>query len=247
MRLVDRNAQTNRWREVAAAEKAAFALGVMVLALVSDSWMVQVSIVVGLAAAMRFGAGISARDMAFAASVPAGFILAGSLAQIVTLRSGGAIPGIGLSVEAMAPAAFVALRSLAGVMGLLFLALTTPLTDILRLLRRVGLGVELSDIALMMFRFVWLTLDCLESSRRSQANRLGFDGYRRSLRSSGMLLASLLPRVLSRARRLEAGLAARGYVGELKFITRERPVRTARLVAATALILGLGIVGRVIV
>ncbi len=88
----------------------------------------------------------------------------------------------------------------------------------MQLLRRVGVSAELSDIALMMFRFVWLTLDCAEAGVQSQANRLGYVTYRGGLHSMGMLLSSLLPRVLNRARRLESGLAARGYAGELRFV-----------------------------
>ena len=66
---------------------------------------------------------------------------------------------------------------------------------------------------MVMFRIIWLLLDCLEAGQRSLGARLGFNGNRRMLKSSGLLLASLLPRVLGRARRMEAGLAARGYTG----------------------------------
>ncbi|WP_374651747.1 CbiQ family ECF transporter T component [Dongia sp.] len=247
MRLVDRNAQTNRWRQTAALEKVVFSFGAIVLALCSASWIVQMSIIVILLTTMRLGAGIPLRDIGLAASVPVGFILAGTIAQVMTVEFASFVPRVGISAAAFAGAGFIALRSLAGVMGLLFLALTTPLTDLLRLLRRTGLSAELGDIALMMFRFVWLTLDCLEGTRRSQANRLGFVDYRRSLRSSGLLLANLLPRVLSRARRLEAGMAARGYTGELRFVVRERPAHVGRLAASAALFFGLGAAGMVLV
>jgi cobalt/nickel transport system permease protein len=39
------------------------------------------------------------------------------------------------------------------------------------------------------------------------------------LRSLGLLLASLLPRALDRARRLETGLAARGWDGEMRVLS----------------------------
>jgi cobalt/nickel transport system permease protein len=247
VRLIDRNAQTNRWRRVAAIEKVAFSLGMIVLALLSPSWTVQGLIVATMLALTFVGAGVPLRDMLVSASVPAGFILASSLAQILTVRIDHFVPQVGISVAALGPACFIGLRSLAGVSALLFLALTTPLTDILRLLRRAGLSAEVSDIALMMFRFVWLTLDCLESSRRAQANRLGFVGYRRSLRSTGMLLANLLPRVMGRANRLEAGMAARGYTGELTFITREEGADYRRLLAAAGLIVAMAILGRIVI
>ncbi len=61
-----------------------------------------------------------------------------------------------------------------------FLALTTPLTAILQFLQRLGLNRDISDIALIMFRIIWLTLDCLESGQRSLAGRLGDVGARRA-------------------------------------------------------------------
>lgn len=244
MRLIDRSAQTNRWRQVAAIEKVALSLGMMILALCSTSWLVQGQVLLAIVLLLRLGAWIGLHDMLVSAAVPAGFIFASTLAQIVTLDFDYFRPVVDLSLTMVEPAVFIGLRSLACVAALLFLALTTPLTDILRLLRRMGLGAEVSDIALMMFRFVWLTLDCLESGRQSQVNRLGYGGYRRTIHSIGMLMANLLPRVLGRAQRLEAGLAARGYSGELRFIVREQPLSPGRLLAGLALILGIAAVGR---
>ncbi|WEZ85925.1 CbiQ family ECF transporter T component (plasmid) [Rhizobium sp. 32-5/1] len=103
----------------------------------------------------------------------------------------------------------------------------------------MGLNAEISDIAMVMFRIIWLLLDCLEAGQRSLGARLGFAGKRRMLRSSGLLLASLLPRVLGRAKRMEAGLAARGYTGRLNFISVETPASRARLLAIGTVLCGM--------
>ncbi len=244
MRLIDRNAHTNRWRRIPAADKAVFALGMMLVCLLT-SWPAQLAVIVLMAGSLVAGARVPARDVWNCATIPLGFIAAGSVAQIITLHFAGGIPVFGLSSSSLLPAARVALRSFACVSALIWLALTTPLTDILQLLRRLGVGAEICDIALMMFRFIWLTLDSVESGIQSQANRLGYATYRGGLRSMGMLLASLLPRVLSRARRLEAGLAARGYTGELRFVelqytaSRPRQLLIVGVVAAVACLGGL--------
>jgi hypothetical protein len=52
---------------------------------------------------------------------------------------------------------------------------------------------------------------------------------RRGIRSLGLLAATLLGRSLARARRLEIGLAARGFEGELKVLTPPRALSTTRL------------------
>jgi cobalt/nickel transport system permease protein len=218
----------------------------MIVSLCTPGWLVQVLIIASMLALLILGARVSLRDALSCASVPVGFIVASTAAQLVTLHFSHGIPIFGLSWAALDPAARVALRSFACITALLWLALTTPLTDIVQLMRRMGLGSEISDIALMMFRFIWLTLDCLESGVHSQANRLGYSGYRRGLHSMGLLMASLLPRVLSRARRLEAGLSARGYNGELRFIELQRPTSRLRQLGILGLLAGVALLGRMV-
>ncbi|SMF28977.1 cobalt/nickel transport system permease protein [Tistlia consotensis] len=229
MRLIDRHAQTSRYRHLPAAEKLIAATGAMAVALTAESFLVEAAVLAAAVALLTLGARVGPRDLWRAARVPVGFVLAGSLAQATSLSLHGGLPSLAWPVGSLEPAAFVALRSLACIAALLGLALTTPLADLLHLLRRGGLGRELGDIAFLMLRIIWVTLDCLTEGLRSQANRLGFVGYRRSLRSLGLLLAALLPRTLGRARRLETGLAARGYDGALCFLRQEQPVSALRL------------------
>ncbi len=245
MRLIDRNAQTNRWRRIPALDKAVFAIGMMVVCLVSG-WPAQLTVIVLMLCSLVLGARVPSRDVWSCATIPLGFIAASTVAQIITLHFNGGVPVFGIAPEALLPAARVALRSFACLSALLWLALTTPLTDIVQLLRRLGVGSEISDIALMMFRFIWLTLDCVESGVQSQANRLGYATYRGGLRSMGTLLASLLPRVLSRARRLEAGLAARGYTGELRFVELQHARSRPRQLLILGLLAGVLVLGRVV-
>ncbi len=232
MRAIDRCAQTNRWRQQAAGEKLLFALGVMVISLSSARAGVQVALLASMLALMTIGAGTSGRDIARAARVPLLFIATGTVAQLFSVSMDGYFPHFSLvSAAGIDKALFVAMRSCACVSALLFLALTTPLSSILQLLQRMGLNAEISDIAMVMFRIVWVLLDCLDAGRQSLDARLGYVGNRRMLKSNGLLLASLLPRVFARARRMETGLAARGYTGRLDFISIERPASRARLLA----------------
>ncbi len=245
MRLIDRNAQTNRWRRIPAVDKAVFAIGMMVVCLLS-SWPAQLAVIMLMLGSLVAGARVPPHDVWSCAIIPVGFVAASSVAQIVTLHFRGGWAVIGIAPDALLPAARVALRSFACLSALIWLALTTPLTDIVQLLRRLRVGPEICDIALMMFRFIWLTLDCVESGLHSQANRLGYTTYRGGLRSMGMLLASLLPRVLSRARRLEAGLAARGYTGELRFVALQSAASRPRQLLIVGLLAGVALLGRVV-
>ena len=56
MRLIDRNAQTNRWRRIPAGDKVALALGMMVVSLCVPGWMVQGLIILIMWIALLAGA-----------------------------------------------------------------------------------------------------------------------------------------------------------------------------------------------
>lgn len=230
MHAIDRSAQTNRWRKKPASAKLLVSIGLMAMSLGLPGWSAQVSVLLAALGLVVFGAGVAPRDLAHAFAVPFGFILTGAVAQMLTLDHHGWVPLIGLQgAEGLAKAGFVSFRSLACVAALLMLALTTPLTSLLQLFQRLGLNADISDIAMIMVRMIWLTLDCLESGSRSISARLGYTSRRRMLSSSALLGASLLPRVLSRAQRMETGLAARGYGGRLAFLSVEEQASSASL------------------
>lgn len=240
MRLIDRTAQTNRWRHHPTAEKLLIAVLAILVALITRSPLVEATILTAMVAVCVFGAAIRPGIILRASIVPLGFILTGLLAQILVLDLSGSFPFIALAgKDAVADAGFLLLRGMAALSGLLFLALTTPLNRIIAYLERIGLNAHIADIALLMFRMVWLLLDCLDSGERALKNRLGHSTYRGLIRSHGLLLAALLPRVLSRARRMENGLAARGYEGRLTFLGAEDRARATPLFAITATYAGI--------
>ena len=92
------------------------------------------------------------------------------------------------------------------------LALTTPMTDVLGGLRRVGVPAFLVEIAGVVYRMIFTLLDSVGTIRESQTARLGYATRRAALASTGTLLAG----------RLEAGLAGRGYTGDLIVTTPAR-------------------------
>ena len=113
-------------------------------------------------------------------------------------------------------------RAAAGAAAVLVLALTTPMTDVLGGLRRVGVPAFLVEIAGVVYRMIFTLLDSVGTIRESQTARLGYATRRAALASTGTLLAGVLVRAWTRAQRLEAGLAGRGYTGDLIVTTPAR-------------------------
>lgn len=226
MTAVDRLAHASRWRCRPLAEKTLLAIGLLVLALALPPWPGGTLVVTVAVGAAILGGGVPVGAWLRAAAPALGFIVVGAIPLALSLDGG-------LAVE---PAVAVMVRGTAAVASLLLLATTTPAADLVRGARRLGLPAELAEVTLATYRFIFLLGDTARAIHAAQTARLGTVGWRRSLRSLGLLIAALLPRALERARRLEAGLAARGFDGSLPTLAPVRPASPAGL-ATVAMVL----------
>ncbi|MGF1639638.1 MAG: cobalt ECF transporter T component CbiQ [Rhodospirillales bacterium] len=234
MHLVDRLAHGNRWADRHPAEKLALGGGLLIAAVALPAIPAAVLVLAAAALAAVAGARVPPADYLRVLAIPAGFELSGAVVLAVSVRLDGAGPAIALSPQGIETAIAVSLRALAATAASLLIVLTTPLTDLLGLLRRCRLPAAIVDVGLLVYRFTATTLEMAERARVAQASRLGYTGPRRSLQSIGLLAAALLPRCLGRAARMERGLAARAYDGDLRTLQPSRPASGRFLAAAVA-------------
>jgi cobalt/nickel transport system permease protein len=196
-----------------------------------------VAIVMTLAALL--GARVPMRIWLACAAGPTGFLLAGTLSLLLQIDAG----GLSLAPDGTAAAIALAARSEAALTCLLFLALTTPASDLVSGLRRLGLPAEVTEVALLTYRFLFLLADTAMAMNNAQAARLGHIGVRRRLHSLGVLIANLLPRALDRARRLEIGLSARGWTGDMRVLSPPSPLSLPGLIAVLLMEIGTAAMG----
>ena len=232
MTPVDRAAHLNRWRHRSLLEKAVLSLGMMLLVLVLPPFPAAPVAAAVMALAALAGARVPARLWMACAAAPLGFLLVGAVSLAVQID----VHGLALAPGGTERAVGLVAKSAAGVSCLLFLSLTTPTTDLVISMRRLGLPVEVTDVALLMYRFLFLLAEVAMTMDAAQAARLGHVGWMRRLRSLGLLVANLLPRAMDRARRMEIGLAARGWEGEFRVLSPHRPVSLHAMAVIVALL-----------
>lgn len=121
---------------------------------------------------------------------------------------------IGISQEAFADGLSTALRSLAAVSGMYFIILTTPMTDLLWALREFRMPTLIISLMELMHRYIFVFWSELKTMKTAQVSRLGYITFKRSVHSSGQLIASLFLRVYVKCDRVYAALESRGYSGE---------------------------------
>jgi cobalt/nickel transport system permease protein len=220
MSAIDRFAWTNRWHDRHPLEKLMLAGGMLIVALILPP-LTTAPLVIGA----LFGAGMLGAGLPFGALLRP-VAAAASIDFSDGLRIAFTPNGLSIAVEAT-------LRSLAAVTCLALLILTTPVADLVPLLGRVGVPRVVRELILLIYHMVFIILERAATGRQAQTTRQGYDGFGRSLRSAGLLASTLFQRTLDRGRRLEIGLAARGYTGDLPL-----PVEH-RILSASGLSLGL--------
>jgi cobalt/nickel transport system permease protein len=116
--------------------------------------------------------------------------------------------GVGRGLE-------LAARILGGMATLLFFSLTTPLPELMRAARFFRCPPVLVELAMIMYRYIFLLLEEGGRIRNAERSRLGFVDFRSGLRSSGILGGMLVLRTYDRAERSFAAMRCRGYRGVL--------------------------------
>ncbi|PLX83738.1 MAG: cobalt ECF transporter T component CbiQ [Desulfuromonas sp.] len=112
----------------------------------------------------------------------------------------------------------LASRIVGGMGVLLFFSLSTPLPELMRAARFFRCPPVLVELALIMYRYIFLLLEEGGRIRGAQKARLGYTGFRNALRSGGILGGMLVLRTYDRAENSFAAMRCRGYRGALTAI-----------------------------
>ncbi len=242
MQLHDKAAYSNRIAKRSPVEKAFLALGLLALCLLLPPWPACPIAFALASAATLLVARVPFAAYAKALSAPLAFLLLSCLTLAFSVELKDGAPAIALSPEGMREASNALLRSLSAISCLLFMALTTPLPELLSLLRKCRTPAPLIETALLIYNWLFALLDTMREMRTAQEARNGYSSPKLAMKSAALLASGLLIRSFERAKRLETGLAARGFNGDLRVLEKSAKPSKAVL-AGTALILAAAALG----
>ena len=230
MQIIDRYAYSSRARVVDPMYKAGLALLVIVLCLVLDrpmvgllaaAWMWGLATYWGGLPGLLFGRVLLA-EAAFLLLTVAGVAVSVSTIPPAIGWSWNLGPlWVGCSPASLETALRLATRALGGTAAMNFLALTTPLVDLIDALRRLKTPALLIDLMTLVYRFLFTLLESLTRIHTAQESRLGYVNLSRGMSSAGVLAGQLFVDACHRSRRLQIALESRGYSGELRVLPAE--------------------------
>lgn len=115
-------------------------------------------------------------------------------------------------------------RALGAVSCLYFLSLSTPLPELLAVLRRAHVPAIVVELAVLIYRYIFILLATFRDMKDSAASRLGYRGVKRSLHTTGLVYGGLLTNSFRRAGACFDAMESRCYTGRIAFLTSKKKV-----------------------
>jgi len=239
---MDSYAYSNKLKNVHPAEKALFAMITMVVCLTAPRVITPLIVLMSMAVVIVIKAGIPTRVFVKLMLVPLSFLLISVLTiafSISTSPTGfwlaQTINGItiGTRYPDLITALHLFLRSLGAVSCLYFLALTTPLTELITILHKMRVPAIITELMALIYRFIFVFMETATTIRRAQLSRSGYVSMKSSFRSMSRLFTALLGKVFVKSQELYNSMAARCYTGEIKVLTKKRPTNLRNYIMIT--------------
>ena len=227
---IDTLAYTNRLRWLAPEQKLLFAIALLIIAAFTHP-LVQVLIAVWMSTWTIIYARIPSKiyfklvyvaSFFWLTSLPALIINGVNISQLHLVQNDSVIGlYIGsyylyISVHGLQQGLTILTRAIASLSCLYFIMLTIPFTELLQVLRRVGFPVLLTDLLLLMYRFIFVLLNTASELWTAQQSRGGYCTFSIGMKSLALLIGQLLKRTLENYRQVSLTLASRGFNGEFK-------------------------------
>lgn len=236
--LIEQAAYASRWRHVSPAAKGLLALGGVIAAFAAVTAGGSLAVAALLFVITRLVAKVPV-GVYLRVAAPALLFLALSSASLAVSLGNDVTSGaltLAVAPDAMGQLARVSSRSLGALAALLLLVLTTPLADLITLLRRLKTPELLLDLMVLCYRMLFVFSAAVHDTLTAQSARLGYATPRLALRSLGSLSANLAVQVWQRAQALHTAAQARNNDGPLRFLAP--PFANARRDMVLALVAG---------
>lgn len=254
--LLEDVAQKNGLREVNTWVKLAAGLFALLLCLLSTGYAAPLLIALILTAAVLLLARLDFGTYAELFFVPLWFALIS--AALIVLISGGEhvfwnwqpLPYLSFSVsrESINTGFFILCRVIGSMSALLFIALTTPMTDLFVVMRTCHIPDFVIDLAMIIYRTIFFLMDQVRQIYHAQVMRLGYSGWGESIHTFSMMCGAAFITSWDAGDDLVRAMDARCYDGKFAVLGENRPVEPLPLavlalflvVASAAVVLSQG-------
>lgn len=235
--LIDKLCYTSKMRYINAGEKFAFAVITLLFCVVSRSITIAAIVLAATGILTVFIGGIPVSYYWKLLKYPLVFLFLSVIAIIVNISKipldAFAIPLGNIYLTGSKNGVLQALQlvctAMASVSCLYFLSLSTPMTDILQVLKKIHCPEILIELMLLIYRFIFILLQISSTISISQKSRLGNRDFKTSCKSVGNIMSVLLIRAFKKSSALYDAMESRCYNGSISVLNETSPPRVREI------------------
>ena len=228
---LDDYAHSNNLKDANTYFKVLFAILTMLVSLVSISPVIPLVITIFMSILIVFKAKISWKFYLKFFLIPVSFGLITFIYMAIFFGVGTQIFYLGIFNLAVTADGFnlgllVFARMLGGFSCLAFLALTTPMTELFSTLELVKMPKIVLEIAMLVYRYIFLFMGEAINMYHSQQTRLGYSSLKKSIKSMGMLGSNLFIRTWNKGEKTYIAMESRCYNGSIKTLKEPESIKS---------------------
>lgn len=134
-------------------------------------------------------------------------------------------------------AVFLIIKVFAAVSALQMMALSTPSSEIIYVLRKAHVPKLIVELMNIIYRYIFILMDVYAKMKNSAESRQGYCDFRTSCYTFGNIGSNMLVTSLKKASSYYDAMEARCYDGELIFYEEDKKVETIQIVTAVVFII----------
>ena len=234
---IDLLAQKSRLKNINPTLKFWTLIALLIISVASRNVFTGVFLIMTMLILAVFAGGLKLHYYMHVLTLPVSFLLIGALALLfeVSVEPRGIINlnvfGLWLCVTANAQieTTLIVSRAFGAVSCLFVLSLTTPMPNIIGVLRRARCPDIFIDLMYLIYRYIFILLSLHHQMHNAAKSRLGFRDYRTSLRSTGGIYSKLLVRSYQIGSKNFDAMESRCYDSGIKFLEQPKKVTGAHL------------------
>lgn len=125
-----------------------------------------------------------------------------------------------MTVDSFNQAWLVFVRAIAGITVMMAFATSTPIPHLAQALRQIRIPDEICEIVVLIYRYAFLLLERLDTMWSAAGSRLGFSGFRRTMRTTASIAVGIFTSSMNLADKAQVSLDCRGYRGYFPIYNR---------------------------
>jgi cobalt/nickel transport system permease protein len=244
---LDSVAQQSAFRHINTGTKLILALGSLILCLISPSPVVPLISGIVLSVVLLIPGRTSPLLYGELLLGPAIFTVM-SIVVLLFLLGGGdviwrfnPVPLINLTITtgSLSQSTLVLFRVFGCSISMFFIVLTTPMTDLFNGMKRIGIPIELIDLMMIIYRYIFIVYAQAFEIWQAQVMRLGYSRPMEAIRSFSMLCGMLFISSWNAGEDLVKAMDCRCYDGVFPALDIAEPVQMRSLIPVILYLVGL--------